>query len=219
MKKLFIGLFSILFCSLGFAQEAWENSVGISLSAPYYSLQIRDEGNKDAFVPSVSARYFGFFEKGFCVDTSLGVGLATSEDFKLEAETGTSKGLAMNLTAGAGYNFSLSERWSISILGNLTLDWMQYRFLKEIKTPVSTGYATSEWTQSDNSISFGIGAKFLAQFKASEHIAIFASASAGFWDAGSLWIEGTKYGNPIESTSEIRGNFFVTPSLGVSWIF
>ena len=219
MKKVLIALCAAAACALCFAEGGWKNSVGLALEAPWLNAKIDGNGTKTAFAPRVSARYFGGFEKGFCVEAKAGAGLAFSEDFKLESESGFSKGLAAGASIGAGYAFGFGKRFSLAALGLVSMDWARFKFKKEIKAPVSSGYATSEWTQTDDFIAFGIGAEILANLRLTEHFSVFASAACEFLDAGFLRREGNNQGRAYDDSFDVRGKFSVTPSLGAAWVF
>ena len=217
MKKSLFFCFLAVICAMSLS--AWEHSVGLEIASPYFSINAKNDGIKNVIEPQLSARYYGKAANGFCVSAALGIGLPISKDFTLQGESATAKGLGMELVFGAGYAFNINDRLTLSALGSLSLDWLRFKYKKEISARASSGNVTAEWTQSDNALFVGIGAELLARFKLTDHISIAGSLAMRFLDGGKLWKKGSNIGKNYDSSFDLRGNFSVTPSLGARWIF
>lgn len=210
---------SVLFAgALAFGQ-GWSHSAGLALTPAYYSVGVKGDNDKSAFVPQVTARYYGELHNGFCLTGTFGAGSLVSRDFKLSTEDDVSSGPSIGLSFGAGYAFHFGERWTLAALGSLSFDWMELRKKKVISAPVSYGSVSTSWTQKDNLYLFGIGAEALGSFKLTDHISLWGSLAIRFFDAGSLERSGDNQGRSYESSFEARGNVCVTPSIGAAWTF
>ncbi|MBO7123702.1 MAG: hypothetical protein J6V90_10560 [Treponema sp.] len=217
-KKILLAAAAVIFGALAFG-EGWSHSVGLSLTPAYYSVKIKGEGDRAAFVPQLSARYFGEMDNGFCLTGTVGAGLVVSKDFKLENEDNVSTGPSFGLSAGAGYAFHFGERWTLAVLGSLSFDWMQISKKKVISAMTSFGRTTTSWTQKENLFLFGIGAEALGLFRLTDHISLWASLAVRYFDAGTLKRNGDNQGKSYESSLEARGNVCFTPSIGAAWTF
>ena len=217
MKKIFVFMAIALACSMSLA--AWEHSVGLEASAPFFSINAKGDGIKNVIEPQGTVRYFGQAQNGFCVSSALSAGLAISKDFTLQGESSTAKGFGMGLALGAGYAFNITDRFTLAALGTISLDWLRFKYKKDISAKVGSGYNSAEWTQTDNALFVGVGAELLARFKLTDHISIVGSFAARFLDGGKLWKKGSNIGKDYDSSFDLRGNFSVTPSLGASWTF
>ena len=192
MKKSLFFCFLAVICAMSLS--AWEHSVDLEIASPYFSINAKNDGIKNVIEPQLSARYYG-------------------------KESATAKGLGMELAFGAGYAFNINDRLTLSALGSLSLDWLRFKYKKEISARASSGNVTAEWTQSDNALFVGIGAELLARFKLTDHISIAGSLAMRFLDGGKLWKKGSNIGKNYDSSFDLRGNFILTPSLGASWTF
>ncbi|MCR5045379.1 MAG: hypothetical protein K6A42_02230 [Treponema sp.] len=219
MKKLFFAFALSFACVVAFAQESWTHMAGLSFSAPFYSMEVKGDGTKNIFSPQGTARYFGAAPNGFCISGTFGMGPAFSKNFSLGDDSLSSTGLSLSFSAGAGYAFGITDRFTLAALGSLSLDWMRYKFKKEIKAATSYGSLSTEWTQSDNLLAFGIGAELLGFYSLTDRISLFASFAFRFFDAGRLWREGKNEGRSYDATYDLRGNFSITPSIGATWTF
>ena len=217
MKKFLFLFVMSLFCAMSLS--AWEHSAGLELSAPFFSVNAKDDGTKNVIEPQGKLRYFGRASNGFCLSAELGAGGAFSKNFSLENEDATAKGFGMTLAFGAGYAFDIGERWTLAALGSLSLDWLRFKYKKEISASLSSGKATAEWTQTDNALFAGIGLELFAMFRLTNNISLAASFAARFIDGGSLWKSGTNIGNDYDETYDLRGNFSLVPSFGATWTF
>ncbi len=216
-KKLLMAAALALACVA--SVSAWEHTAGVEISAPFFSISAKGDGNKGVIEPQFTARYFGKAKNGFCVSATLGAGLPVSKDFALDGESKSKIGFGMGLALGAGYAFELNERFTLAALGSVSLDWLRFKYKKEISARTSTGSVSSEWTQSDNALFVGLGAELLAKFKLAKHISLMGSCAIRFLDGGTLWKSGTNQGKSYDATYDLRGNVIVTPSLGASWTF
>ena len=226
IKKAGLTLFAVLFSALCFAEEAeteiksnWKNSAGLSIDAPWSNIKIEDNDTYSQIAPRISALYSGGFDNGFCVQAKAGVGAAFSEDFKLEEEGGISNGINVGGSIGAGWNFNINERFSLAALGLLSLDWTRYKFYEEITAKVSYGTESSEWKRTSDILSLGIGGELSGKLHMNDHISMFASLGCQFIDFGFLKIDDDKQNHSYDSYSEARGNFILTPGVGVLWTF
>ncbi len=217
MKKTLIIL--ILFLSFTMSLSAWEHNLGLEAGLSSAFLRANDDGNKNIFEPSLQARYYGVAANGFCLSFAMGTGLALSSDFTLQNEKTTSKGFGMNFALGAGYEFILNERMTLAALGSLSLDWLRFTYKKEFKAPLSDGYASADWTQTDDALFAGIGAELLYRFFLTEHLSLSASCAIRFIDGGTLWKKGKKIGRDYDNSQTLRGYLIVTPALGACWTF
>ena len=147
--------------------------------------------------------------------------MAISKNFTLQGENAASKGFGMGLTFGAGYAFELTDRLTLAALGSLSLDWARFKYKKRIPPVVYGGYYSGggEWTQTDDALFVGLGAEVLARFKLTDRLSLVGSFAARFLDGGTLWKSGTYLGKDYDVSVDLRGNFSVTPSFGVSWTF
>ena len=205
--------------SEGAASESlWTHSVGVVLSPAYHSMKVRDEGCKNVFVPRVSAVYYAEKQGGFCIDGTLSAGVALSKDVKLESEDQLASAFSLGASLGFGYAFHPTEKLTLSPLATVSLDWSHFKFTKEFSAKLSTGTATDDWTQTDDFLTFGIGAELISAYKCTERMSLFSACAVRFFDAGNQWRAGTNQGHDYDDSFEIRGNFSVVPSLGLSWI-
>ncbi len=209
----------ILFLSFAMSLSAWEHNLGLEAGFPCISLRANDDGNKNIFEPALQARYYGVAENGFCLSAAIGAGLPISKDFTLNGESATAKGFGMNLALGAGYEFVLSQRLTLAALGSLSLDWLRFSYKKEFKAPITGGYATADWTQTDDALFAGIGAEVLARFFLTDQLSLSASCALRFIDGGTLWKNGSKIGRDYDNSQNLRGNIIFTPTLGACWTF
>ncbi|MCR4821464.1 MAG: hypothetical protein K5873_01160 [Treponema sp.] len=216
IKKI-IALTSLIFLPmLTFSQETWIHKAGLSLTSPFYSVNVKDDGIKNSFTPQVTARYFGIAPCGLSFSGALGIGPSFSRDFSFASEDVNSSGLSLLFSTGLGYSFKINKRWTLTALGTLSLDWMRYKFKKELEAKTSTRTYTSQWNQTDNILALGIGGEFLGFFSLNERFSIFACLGCKFFDAGKLWRESEKYNHNDNFSYEVRGNFAITPSIGAS---
>ena len=218
IKKVLLAAAVALAGTLVFG-HSWSHSAGLSINPAYYSVNVKGEGDKSAFVPQISARYYGEMENGFCLTGTVGSGLIVSKDFKLATENNVATGPSLGLSFGAGYAFHFGERWTLAALGSLSFDWMQIRKKMVISATVSYGRFTSNWTQTEDLFLFGIGAEALGVFKLTDHISLWGSLALRFFDAGSLKRSGDNQGRSYDNSLEVRGNVSVTPSIGAAWTF
>lgn len=218
VKKILFAA-AVAFCGAIVFGQGWSHSAGLSLTPAYYSVNVRGDDCKDAFVPQISARYIGQASNGFCLAGTLGAGLVVSEDFKLDGEDDVSAGPSLALCAGAGYAFHFGERLTLAALGSISFDWMQVKKRKDIHAAVSGGSVSSSWTQEENLFLFGIGAELLGTFKISDRVSLLGSLAVRFFDAGTLARSGDKQGKSYETSFEARGNVCVAPSIGAAWTF
>ncbi len=219
MKKVFLACALALAGVLAFGQSSWKHSAGAAVNASFYSLHAKDDGFKNAFVPQLSARYYGEAQNGFCVSGTLSFGWALSKNFKLDTEDKVCAGLAFGTAIGAGYAFHFSDRWTFALLGTLSFDWMFYKFKKTISAKVSGGTVSSEWTQEDFLFAFGIGCEAIGIFPLTKHFSMCGTLGLKFFDAGKLKLSGNKLGRDYSDSFEIRGNIALIPSFGVVWTF
>lgn len=218
MKKVFFAA-AVAFAGAFVFGHSWSNTAGLSFNPAYYSVGVKGEGDKSAFVPQISARYYGEMDNGFCVTGTVGSGLIVSKDFKLATENNVATGPSLGLSAGVGYAFHFGDRWTLAALGSLSFDWMQVRKRKDISTALSYGRLTSSWTQKENLFLFGIGAEALGIFKFTKHLSMWGSLAIRFFDAGTLKRSGDNQGKSYDASLEVRGNVSVTPSIGAAWTF
>lgn len=202
-----------------FGQSSWKHSAGAAANASFYSLHVKGDGVKNAFVPQISLRYFGEMSNGFCLSGTFDMGLSVSKKFKLESEDNVSLGLAFGTTLGAGYAFHFSDRWTLAVLGTLSFDWMTYKFKKTISAKVSSGTVSSDWTQKDILFAFGIGCEAIGIFPLTPHLSMYGTLGFKFFDAGKLKRSGSKLGHSYKDSFEVRGNVALIPSFGVMWTF
>jgi len=219
IKKIIALTSLILLPMLTFSQETWIHKAGLSLTSPFYSVNVKDDGIKNSFTPQVTARYFGIAPCGLSFSGALGIGPSFSRDFSFASEDVNSSGLSLLFSTGLGYSFKINKRWTLTALGTLSLDWMHYKFKKELEARTSTSTYTKDWTQTDNILTFAVGGEILGFYSINDHLSLFASLGLKFFDDGKLWREGDKYGTSYDSTYDIRGNLSVSPSLGASWKF
>ncbi|MCR5045128.1 MAG: hypothetical protein K6A42_00955 [Treponema sp.] len=219
MKKLFFAFALSFACVFAFAQESWTHLAGISFSAPFYSMEVKGDGTKNIFSPQGTARYFGVAPNGFCVSGTFGIGPALCKDFSLGVDSLSATGLSLTFSAGAGYAFGITDRFTLAALGSLSLDWMYYKFKKEISAFTSYGRYATEWRQHDSLLAFGIGAELLGFYSLTDRISLFASFAFRFFDAGRLWRVGKNEGRYYDAAYDLRGNFSITPSIGATWTF
>lgn len=219
MKKALFIFFVLVTGTFAFCQSSWHHSTGLSLNPAFYSLNEREDGTKNLFIPRASARYYGEHENSFCVSGTIDAGCALSSDITLQGEDQLSTGLALGVSCGAGYAFHPLERLTVCALGSLALDWERFSFKKEIAASLSTGKAKSKWTETDDILTLSIGAELLSFWKCTDRLSLFASCAVRFIDAGAIWINGTNQGQDYDSTSEIRGSVTASPSFGVAWNF
>lgn len=217
MKKIVLMAAALFFCALSLS--AWEHNLGLEFSPSYYSIEAKGDGTKNVFEPGALVRYFGKAQNGFCVSGVLAVGAPISKNFTLDGESAAANGVGMDLVFGAGYAFELADRWTLAALGSVSLDWMRFKYKKEFSAKTSSGFAKSEWTQSDDALFVGLGAELFAMFKLTKQISLVGSCAIRFLDGGTLWKSGTKQGKSYDATYDLRGNVIVAPSLGASWTF
>ena len=218
MKKILLAAAVVFFGAFAFGQ-GWSHSVGLSLNPAYYSVNVKGQDVKSAFVPQISARYFGEMDNGFCLTGTIGGGILVSKDFKLSTEDDVAIGPSIGLSVGAGYAFHIGERLTLAALGSLSFDWMEVRKNKDISAKVSDKSYSSSWTQKEDLLLFGIGAEILGTFKLSDHISLLGSLAVRFFDAGTLKRSGDNQGKSYDNSFEVRGNLSVTPSIGAAWTF
>ncbi|MBR5095576.1 MAG: hypothetical protein IK094_00530 [Treponema sp.] len=218
MKKILLAAAVVFIGAVVFGQR-WSHSAGLSFNPAYYSVEVKGEGEKAAFVPQISARYYGEMDNGFCLTGTVGAGLLVSRDFKLATENNVATGPSLGLSFGAGYAFHFGDRWTLAALGSLSFDWMQVRKRKDISTTLSYGRVTSSWTQKENLFLFGIGAEALGIFRFTKHLSMWGSLAIRFFDAGTLERSGDNQGKSYDASLEVRGNVSVTPSIGAAWTF
>ena len=219
MKRSFLALFLAGMGFFAFGQSSWKHSAGAAVNASLYSFRVWGDGEKNAFVPQLSARYYGEAQNGFCVSGTFGFGLSVSRNFKLDNENNVCAGLAFGTTIGAGYAFHNSSRGTFALLGTLSFDWMTYKFKKTISANVSGGTVSSEWTQEDSLFAFGIGLEAIGFFPLTNRLSLYGTLGLKFFDAGKLRINGKKLGRSYNDSFEIRGNVALIPSFGVMWTF
>ena len=218
MKKVAL-LAAALALACAASLSAWENSVGIEISAPFFSVETKGDGTKNIIEPQGTVRYFGKAQNGFCVSAAASAGVPFSKNFTLNGEDATANGVGETLAVGAGYAFGFGERVTLAVLGSVSLDWVRFSYKREFSAKAGSNYYKSEWTQTDDALFVGLGAELLARFKLSNHISLAAACAARFVDGGALWKNGTKQGKDYDLTYDLRGNFSVVPSLGASWTF
>lgn len=219
MKKLLLSFLLAGMGFLAFGRSSWKHSAGAAATASFYSLHVKGDGVKNAFVPQLSLRYFGQMDNGFCLSGTFDAGWSVSKKFKLDTENKFSAGLALGTTIGAGYAFHFSDRWTLAVLGTLSFDWMLYKFKKTIYANVSGGSVSSDWTQKDSLFAFGIGCEALGIFPLTPHLSMYGTLGFKFFDAGKLERSVNKQGRSYKDSFEVRGNFAVIPSFGVMWTF
>lgn len=218
LKKILFAAAVSLAGALIFGQN-WSHSAGLSLTPSYYSVKVKGEGDRHAFVPQISARYFGEMGNGFCLTGTVGAGLIVTKDFKLESEDNVSVGPSFGLSVGAGYAFHFGDRWTLAAMGSISFDWMEIQKKKVISAMTSYGSATTSWTQKENLFLFGIGAEALGIFRLTDHVSLWGSLAVRYFDAGTLKRSGVNQGKSYEASLEARGNVSVTPSIGAAWTF
>ena len=216
-KNVFMAAALAVACAVSLS--AWENSAGVEVSAPFFSVETKGDGTKNVIEPQGTLRYFGKAKNGFCVSAAASAGVPFSKNFTLDGEDATSKGIGAGIALGAGYAFDFGERVTLAALGSVSLDWQRFSYKKEFSARAGSTYYKSEWTQTDDALFAGLGAELLARFKLSNHISLVAACAARFVDGGTLWKKGTKQGKDYDSSYDLRGNFSVVPSLGASWTF
>ena len=219
MKKAMFILGALLSGALAFCQSSWSHSAGLSVNPAFYSLNVRDDGAKNLYIPRLSLRYYGEHQSGICLSATLDAGCALSKDITLQGEDQISSGLALGTSLAAGYAFHPLDRLTLSALGSLSLDWERFSFKKEITAALTNGRAKSEWTQTDDLLTLAVGAEVLSLWKCTDRLSLFASCAVRFIDAGAIWINGRNQGQDYDSTSEIRGSVTASPSFGLAWNF
>lgn len=223
MKKIILTLAAAVLCSTAFA-KTWTNNVGVGFAFPSSRIGVNQD-NADDIVQvayAVQGSYIGVHESGFVVKAESNLGLATSNDVKVQGNN-TNAGFFDNFVVGAGWAFVNTESTLFGFTGCCSVDLNIYSKLDDRE--VSSVRHT--YTTSMVNVLFGIGGDLFVRKRVSDHFGVYANVSGRYLPGGVSVLRHTDEYDTDDDTiktsssdsSTLIGKFTIEPSVGFMWTF
>ena len=224
MKRIISAAAILCLFTAGASAKKWTNNVGVGLDFQNSTFSIDSDSYSDIVQNGfgIQGSYIGVHENGFTAKFDLSMGLAFTDDVKIQ-DNDTNVGFYESYSLGAGYSFVNNERFLVGITGMIGLETGSYVF----DETVTVGLEEHDVTTTQSDILFSAGADVFARVKVSEHFGFYANLGVRWQAAGIAIFEredsyengGTTYTSETDSNEMIFGKCVVEPSVGVMWVF
>ena len=216
MKKLVLILLMGTFILGGVSAKTWTSNAGFGLTVPISTLSVKDGDDINQTGFGLSGFYLGYHEKGFTIKAEETVAGVSSKDVADDDKIGAYG----NFDIGAGYTFQLSEKFILSALGMLGIDFSVYT------DDDSKNNTYSSYKETLVFASFNVGADLYAAYRLKDHFGLFANVGVRYLAGGASGysIEYKIKGSDTthtdsDSEGNLSGKFRVQPTIGVVWNF
>ena len=206
MKRFVAGLVSLVIVSGAAFAKTWTNHIGVGLGVPVESVEPKDSDKIVQAGIVFDATYIGVHSNGFTVKAGFDSGAVGSDDVKIQGDDmNTATFVAFNL--GAGYSFVRTDK---VLFGTTAMFTGAFNMYEE-----KTEHGGKNYTDSVVVGAFGIGADVYGVYNIGNHFGFYANLGLRYIFDGVVQAEVA--GNKADS--DVKGNVFVLPSLGVIWHF